>query len=63
MSVALTLYNTMTRRKEEFQPLQKGKVGMYTCGPTVYDLPISAITGPTSSKIFYGGFWSIEDTR
>jgi len=35
--VALTLYNTMTRRKEEFQPLQKGKVGMYTCGPTVYD--------------------------
>jgi cysteinyl-tRNA synthetase len=27
----------MTRRKEEFQPLEQGKVGMYTCGPTVYD--------------------------
>jgi len=35
--VALMLYNTMTRRKEEFQPLEQGKVGMYTCGPTVYD--------------------------
>jgi cysteinyl-tRNA synthetase len=37
MSVALMLYNTMTRRREEFQPLEQGKVGMYTCGPTVYD--------------------------
>ena len=37
MSVALMLFNTMTRRKEEFEPLEKGQVGMYTCGPTVYD--------------------------
>ena len=35
--MALMLYNTMTRRKEEFEPLEQGKVGMYTCGPTVYD--------------------------
>jgi cysteinyl-tRNA synthetase len=27
----------MTRKKEEFKPLQKGKVSLYTCGPTVYD--------------------------
>jgi len=33
------LYNTKTRRKEEFVPLQAGKVKVYTCGPTVYDLP------------------------
>jgi len=31
------LYNTLTRRVEEFQPLQPPKVGMYSCGPTVYD--------------------------
>ena len=31
------LYNTLTRQKDEFQPLKKGKVGLYTCGPTVYD--------------------------
>ena len=30
------LYNTMTRKKEEFAPLVEGKVGLYTCGPTVY---------------------------
>nr|WP_240958660.1 cysteine--tRNA ligase [Sneathiella chungangensis] len=31
------LYNTAHRRKEEFVPLKPGKVGMYVCGPTVYD--------------------------
>jgi len=30
------LYSTLTRRKEEFQPLEPGGVRMYTCGPTVY---------------------------
>jgi cysteinyl-tRNA synthetase len=30
-------FNTLTRRKEKFIPLEKGKVKMYTCGPTVYD--------------------------
>ena len=30
-------FNTLTRRKERFIPLEKGKVKMYTCGPTVYD--------------------------
>lgn len=36
--MALRIYNTLTRRKEVFQPLIPGKVGMYVCGPTVYDL-------------------------
>ena len=33
----LRIYNTLTKRKEEFQPLKEGKVGMYVCGVTVYD--------------------------
>lgn len=34
--MALNLYNSLTRRKEEFEPLKKGRVGIYVCGPTVY---------------------------
>lgn len=33
----LRLFNTLTRRLEEFEPLEPGKVGMYCCGPTVYN--------------------------
>ena len=32
----LTIYNTLTRKKEEFKPINPGHVGMYVCGPTVY---------------------------
>jgi cysteinyl-tRNA synthetase len=35
--MALQLYNTLTRRKEEFHTVHPGEVRMYTCGPTVYD--------------------------
>ena len=35
--MALRVYNTLTGKKEEFQPLVPGKVGMYVCGVTVYD--------------------------
>jgi len=31
------LYNTLSREKEEFKPLKAGEVGLYTCGPTVYN--------------------------
>ena len=34
----LKIYNTLTRQKETFKPLQAGKVNMYVCGMTVYDL-------------------------
>lgn len=36
--MALSLYNTQTRKKETFVPLNEKQVGMYVCGPTVYDL-------------------------
>lgn len=33
----MKIYNTLTKKKEEFVPLEKGKVKMYVCGPTVYN--------------------------
>jgi len=33
------LNNSLTKKKEEFKPIKKGKVGLYTCGPTVYSYP------------------------
>ncbi|MBI2549004.1 cysteine--tRNA ligase [Candidatus Woesearchaeota archaeon] len=35
--MGLQFYNTLTRSKQLFKPLHKGKVGLYTCGPTVYN--------------------------
>ncbi|MFH1701684.1 MAG: cysteine--tRNA ligase [Candidatus Zixiibacteriota bacterium] len=37
--MALRFFNTMTRTKEEFRPIEDGHVRMYTCGPTVYNFP------------------------
>ncbi len=34
----MKVYNTLTKKKEEFVPLEEGKVKMYVCGPTVYNL-------------------------
>ena len=34
----MKIYNTMTRQKEEFVPIEEGRVRMYVCGPTVYNL-------------------------
>src|SRR3989338_1253746 len=33
----MQLYNTLTRKKEEFVPIEEGRVRIYSCGPTVYD--------------------------
>ena len=35
--MSLRLYNTLTRQKEEFAPIDPANVRMYVCGPTVYD--------------------------
>jgi len=35
----IVIYNTLSGKKEEFAPIKKGRIGMYICGPTVYDEP------------------------
>ena len=35
--MSIQIYNTLTRKKEPFIPLEEGKVKMYVCGPTVYN--------------------------
>jgi len=35
----LKIFNSLTKRKENFVPISKDKIGMYICGPTVYDYP------------------------
>jgi len=45
--MSLRIYNTLTRTKEEFKPLQAPKVRMYVCGPTVYNfLHVGNFRGP-----------------
>ena len=61
MDSKLVLYNTLTRRKEVFEPLVPGRVGMYVCGPTVYgdphkvpiteDFPLSTTNPYGSTKL------------
>lgn len=46
----LKVYNTLTREKSEFEPIQEGKVRMYVCGPTVYD---SAHVGHAMSALVF----------
>ena len=46
MEHPLFIYNTLTRRKEHFVPLQEPMVGMYVCGPTVYGDPHLGHTRP-----------------
>ena len=46
MQHPLFIYNTLTRRKEHFVPLNEGSVGMYVCGPTVYGDPHLGHTRP-----------------
>jgi len=35
--MSMRIYNTWTKKKEAFEPLEPGRVKMYVCGPTVYD--------------------------
>ena len=45
--MTLRVYNTLSRTKETFQPVRPGKVGIYLCGPTVYDRAhIGHMVGP-----------------
>src|SRR5271165_6004562 len=45
--MSLHIYNTLSKRKEIFEPVHPGKIGMYLCGPTVYKPPhIGHMVGP-----------------
>ena len=45
--MGIRVYNTLTRTKEDFDPVRPGKVGIYLCGPTVYDKAhIGHMVGP-----------------
>ncbi len=48
--MALKLHNTLTGRKDEFEPLERGHAGMYTCGPTVWNF---AHIGNLRAFLFY----------
>ena len=39
MTENLNFFNTLSKKKEKFIPINKKKIGMYVCGPTVYDFP------------------------
>ena len=39
MTKNLNFFNTLSNKKEKFVPIDSNKVGMYVCGPTVYDFP------------------------
>lgn len=49
----MKIFNTLTRKKEEIRPIKKGKISMYTCGPTVYQ---SAHIGNLRTFIFEDTF-------
>jgi len=51
--MSLKLYNTLTKQKENFEPVEPGKVGIYLCGPTVYkDSHIGHAVGPVIFDAF-----------
>ena len=54
----LFIYNSFTRKKEKFNPITAGKVGMYVCGPTVYN---HAHIGNARPVIFYDMMKSVQD--
>src|SRR6476469_11092389 len=69
--MSLRVYNTLTKKKELFEPVRPGKVGMYLCGPTVYKSPhIGHMVGPVifdaiKRYLVYKGFevtWVVNIT-
>lgn len=69
--MSIRVYNTLTKTKENFEPLEKGKVGIYLCGPTVYkEAHIGHMVGPVifdtiKRYLAYNGFdvtWVVNIT-
>ena len=59
----MKLYNTMSMQKEEFVPIEPGKVRMYACGPTVYNYITSATRARSSCSTCCAAIWSTAATR
>ena len=54
----MRIYNSATHKKEEFAPIEEGKVRMYVCGPTVYDnIHIGNARTLLASTSFVAGSW------
>jgi cysteinyl-tRNA synthetase len=54
MSRSITIYNSLSREKEPFKPIVEGRIGMYVCGPTVYnDVHLGNCRTFTSFDIIY----------
>lgn len=60
---AMKIFNTMTRKKEEFVPLESGKVKMYACGPTVYNYFHIGNARRSWCLIRCGGIWNTAAMR
>lgn len=64
----LTLYNTLTKKKEVFEPPKEGPVKMYTCGPTVYDYVHignlrSYVTADTLRRVLEAGGFTVKHIK
>ena len=60
----LRLYNTLTRRKEPFAPVEPGRAGIYSCGPTVYNLiHIGNLRAGLVSDLFFRCFKRFDCRR
>ena len=59
----MQIYNSMTRKKEPFVPLHEGKVGIYACGPTVYNFFHIGNARPSSSLTCCAATWNTGATK
>ena len=58
----MKIFNTLTRRKDEFVPIEEGKVRMYVCGPTVYNYIHIGNARPMIVSTLYAVILNIRDT-
>lgn len=59
----MKIFNSMSRQKEEFVPIEPGKVRMYACGPTVYNFIHVGNAAPSSCSTCCAATWSTVATR
>ena len=59
----MRIYNTLTRKKEEFKPIEEGKARIYVCGPTVYNYFHIGNARPFVVSILSENIWNTEVIR